>query len=77
MANLIGRIKAVEKITKPINTDLRDAVIEVYKKEGTDYYTSKIDGLEHKVSDIKDSKTGLIALAYTFIGGGDTPITNL
>jgi len=77
MSDLRSRIKAVEKITKPTNTDLRDAVIEVYQKEGIDYYTSKIDSLEHKVSDIKDSKTGLVALPYTFIGGGDTPITNL
>ncbi len=65
MTNLIGRIKAVEKITKPTNTDLRDAVIEVYQKEGIDYYTSKIDGLEYKVSDIKDKLKGMVVIIPT------------
>ena len=75
MANLIGRIKAMEKITKPTIADLRDAVIEVYKKEGTDYYTSKIDGLEHKVRDIKGKLTGSVVILPALTG--DTPITNL
>ena len=62
MSELKSRIKTPEKITKPNATDLRDAVIEVYQKKGKDYYSSKKDSLGYKVSDIKDNKTGLLAI---------------